>query len=95
MCTIPHARPQYAPGLSSSPETKPSRQLGHIGSQPSSRLALAFDAPRICVIIETPTSPIAKRAIQAGTCRGGRAPRHSARYGSHSETGAGSSSTML
>ena len=49
------------------------------GSKPSSRFAFAFDEPRIRVIISTPTSPIANRASQAGTWRGGLAPRTSAR----------------
>jgi hypothetical protein len=59
------------------------------------RFALAFDEPRIRVIAETPTSPAATRASQTGTCLGGFAPTTSATYGSHSDTGAGSSSTML
>jgi hypothetical protein len=37
---------------------------------------LAFEEPRIRVIIEPPTSPTTKRANHAGTCRDGGAPRH-------------------
>jgi hypothetical protein len=33
---------------------KPWRQVVYVGVQPSSRLALSLDAPRICVIIDTP-----------------------------------------
>ena len=81
--------------LSRGPVRKPSRQLGYRGSHPSSRLAFAFDDPRILVISDTPCSPMSGRATHAGTCRGGLAPMMRASSGSHSETGAGSSSTML
>src|SRR6185437_4206862 len=74
---------------------KPSRQLGHCGVQPSSRLIFAFDTPRISFITVTKCSPISSRAIQAGTWRGGCACAQSARNDSHSETGAGSSSATL
>ena len=53
---------------------KPCRQLGHAGCQPSSRFAHAFDDPRICVIMETLTSPAASRPSHTGTRRGGFAP---------------------
>src|SRR5262249_53096147 len=74
---------------------KPSRQLAYAGSQPSARLIFSFEDPRMSVIIDTPASPIAKRASHAGTCRGAGAPSKSARYGSHVATSAGSSSTTL
>src|SRR5262249_60779678 len=77
------------------PSRKPSRQLPQCGCQPSSRFAFAFDEPRIWVIIETPTSPAASRPSQTGTPIGFFAPTTSARYGSHSATDAGSSSTTL
>jgi hypothetical protein len=64
--------------VSASPCRKPSRQVDHFGDQPSSRLALALDEPRICVRADTPTSPAANRASQTGTCRGGLAPTASA-----------------
>ena len=72
----------------------PSRHVGHAGSQPSSRFARSFEAPRISHIITTRCSPIS-RPTQRGKCRGGGAPIASATAGSHSRTGAGSSSTML
>jgi hypothetical protein len=56
---------------------------------------LAFDVPRICVIIETPTSPAARRPSQTGTWRGGLAPSTDANSGSHCATATGSSSAML
>ena len=43
--------------------TNPSRQLEGAGRHPSSRLALAFDAPRTSVIITTPASPATSRPI--------------------------------
>jgi hypothetical protein len=49
-----------------------------MGSHPNSRLALALKAPRICVIIVTPPSPISSLASQTGILRGGFAPRTSA-----------------
>src|SRR5262249_34079316 len=73
----------------------PLRQLGNRGSQSSSRRALALLEPRTCVISEIPTSPTANLASHAGTRRGGFAPSHAAREGSHSRTRAGSPSTML
>ncbi|HZT00595.1 MAG TPA: hypothetical protein VFA40_27680 [Terriglobales bacterium] len=42
-----------------------------------------------------PYSPTAHRASHFGTCLGGFAPNTSARYGSQTDTGAGSSSVML
>ena len=57
-------------------------------------MAFALLEPLIRVIIEMPTSPTRGRASQLGILRGGFAPRQLARYGSHSATGAGSSSTM-
>jgi hypothetical protein len=77
------------------PWRKPCRQLGQAGCQPSSRFALAFDEPRICVIIETPTSPAASRPSHTGSRYGAFAPTACARNGSHSATRPGSSSTML
>src|SRR5215510_5851047 len=73
----------------------PSRQLGCAGFQDSSRFALAFDAPRISVIILTPVLPTASRPTRRGTRIGFLPPSMSARAGSHSLTGAGSSSTTL
>src|SRR5260221_13480900 len=81
--------------ISCRPRAKPSLQLGQARSQRSSRLALAFDEPRTCVIIETAASPAASRPSQAGIRSGDFAPTSAARAGSHSLTGAGSSSTML
>jgi hypothetical protein len=74
---------------------KPSRQLGWAGRQASSRLALAFDAPRTSVIITTPGSPVNIRPTNRGTCIGCLAPSSCASAGSHSATGAGSSTTTL
>ena len=65
------------------------------GSQPSSRLAFAFDAPRMLVIIEYACGPPASRTSQPGTCRGGGAPSWAANAGTISRIGAGSSSTTL
>src|SRR3954453_2651215 len=79
----------------SAPAAKPSRQLGWLGRQPNSAFAFAFDAPRDSVIMATAAGLATTLAIHAGTLRGGLAPSVSARYGSHSLTGAGSSSTML
>lgn len=45
------------------------------------------------VIIDTATSPTASLASQTGRCRGSGASRTRARYGSHTPTSAGSSST--
>src|SRR4051812_45876117 len=74
---------------------KPCRQDGCAGSHPSSRFAFAFDAPRSSVIITTPTSPANNRPTHFGTRIGFFAPTSAASAGSHSATGAGSSSTML
>src|SRR4029077_2086956 len=74
---------------------KPRRQLGCAGRQRSSRLALAFDAPRISVIINTPGSPANSRPMNRGTRIGFLAPSVCASAGTHSATGAGSSSTTL
>ena len=61
-------RPDCTPcGVPATVAAKPERQLGCAGSQPSSRRAFAFEEPRDCVIIATPTSPVASRPIQAGT----------------------------
>ena len=79
----------------SSPWRKPSRQLGQIGCQPSSRFAFAFDEPRPSVIIVTATLPASRRPSQAGMWSGFGAPRASAIAGMNSRDGAGSSSTML
>jgi hypothetical protein len=56
---------------------------------------LEFEAPRLSVIIMTAGSPATSRASQRGTFRGGLAPIAAASAGSHSRTGAGSSSTTL
>ena len=58
-----------------SPCAKPCRQLGYRSCQPSSRLALAFEAPRTSVIMSVPASPAAS---QRGTRRLGLAhhPSH-------------------
>jgi hypothetical protein len=58
-------------------------------------LARAFDDPRVAVIIDTTTSPPTSRPTQTGSRNGGFAPTHEAKCGSHCDTGAGSSSTML
>src|SRR6185369_9319496 len=79
----------------SNPSLKPCRQLDHLGFQESNDFALRFDEPRSSVIAATPYSPTANRASHLGTCLGGFAPSISARYGSHTATGAGSSSVML
>ena len=73
----------------------PWRHDGCAGRQPSSRLALALEPPRTSVIIATICSPANNRPSQAGTRIGRLAPSKVARTGSHSLTGAGSSSTML
>ena len=57
-----------------SPVAKPSRQLACRGVQASSRLALAFDAPRASVIITVAVSPAKRRPSQRGTRRGAAAP---------------------
>ena len=53
---------------------KPCRQLWCAGRQWSSRLALAFDAPRTSVIITTPASPANSRPTNRGTRIGFLAP---------------------
>src|SRR5580704_566999 len=93
-CRLGAVTRDYASEGSPRPLLKPSRQLGHIKFKPKACLALAFEAPRTSVMNMT-ASPIMKRAIQAGIPRGGLAPSASARAGSHCDTGAGSSSTML
>ncbi len=55
-------------------DANPCRQLGCPGRHSSSRLALAFDAPRISVIITTPGSPASSRAMTRGTRIGFFAP---------------------
>ena len=79
----------------SSPVRKPSRQEANRGCHPNSRLAFAFDAPRTLVIITTPVSPTNSRASHAGIRRGGGASSAVASSGSHTDTGAGSSSVTL
>ena len=74
---------------SESPSRNPSRQVDHRGDQPSARFAFAFDEPRSCVDIITPTSPTNMRPSHTGTRRGGFAPSVSASHGNHSATGAG------
>src|SRR3954454_9702965 len=91
---VPGCHDPIFPG-SARPSRKPSRQLAQRGFQPSSRLALAFEAPRSSVIEITPISPATISPSQRGTCRGGFAPRIFASPGSHTVTGAGSSSTTL
>jgi hypothetical protein len=73
----------------------PCRHLACAGRHPSSRLALAFDAPRISVIITTPASPANSRPTSRGTRIGFFAPSVCASAGNQSATGAGSSSTTL
>ena len=65
------------------------------GVQPSSRRALAFEAPRIRVIIECACPPAASRTSQPGMRRGGGAPNAAARPGTSSAAGAGALSTTL
>jgi hypothetical protein len=77
------------------PSAKVPSKLGCLGAQPKSRLALAFEAPRISVIISVATSPPSSRPSQRGTRRGGAAPTSHASAGSQSATRAGSSSTTL
>ena len=55
----------------------------------------AHEGAELRVIIETPTSPVARRPTHVGTCLGGLAPMASARPGSHSATGEGASSPAL
>ncbi len=73
----------------------PCRQLGYRSVQPSSRFAFAFEAPRICVIMMTASSPATSFASQGGTFRGGGAPSASAKARITSRAGAGSSSATL
>ena len=68
--------------------------MGNAGRQSRTARAFAFDAPRISHMIATTCVPMS-RATQRGTWRGGRAPIVEASAGSHSRTGAGSSSTTL
>src|SRR4051794_38982481 len=82
-------------GQAATASAKPSRQLECAGCQPSSRFAFSFDAPRTSVIMTAAASPASARPSQRGTCLGGLAPATAAAAGSHSATGAGSSSTML
>src|ERR1035438_636773 len=77
------------------PRLKPSRQLGQIGAQPSTRFAFAFEAPRLSVINITPCSPTASLPMKVGTRHGAFAPIAAASAGNQSDTGAGSSSTTL
>jgi hypothetical protein len=58
-------------------------------------LNFEFEVPRTFVNIDTPASPANSRPSQTGTWRGGGAPSTDAMYGSHSDTGAGSSSDTL
>ena len=69
--------------------------LGCRGAQPSSRLALALEAPRTSVIMIATASPPSSRPSQQGTRRGGLAPIARASAGSQSAARAGSSSTTL
>jgi len=78
-----------------SPCANPCRQLGYRGAHPSSRLALALDAPRDPLDIITIPPPATSLASQSGMRRGGLAPRAFASSGIHSFIAAGSSSTML
>src|SRR5215831_1671240 len=73
----------------------PCRQLACLGCHPRSRLALALEAPRSSVIIMTPVSPANSRPTNRGTRIGFLPPSVCASAGSHSATGAGSSSTTL
>src|SRR5215472_7886670 len=73
----------------------PSRQLGCPGRHASSRLAFALEAPRSSVIIISPTCPANSLPTKRGTRMGFLAPSVCASAGSHSATGAGSSSTTL
>ena len=78
-----------------SPCAKPCRQLGYRSCQPSSRFAFSFEAPLASVIMTVAASPAASRPSQRGMRLGGLASSALASTGSHSRTGAGSSSTML
>ena len=89
---LPAARRRHRGGSGtgvSRPWRKPSRQLGQIGCQPSSRFAFAFDEPRPSVIIVTATSPASSRPSQAGMRSGVGAPSASAIAGMNSRVGAG------
>ena len=77
------------------PPRTPAASSGAPGATASSRLALAFEAPRISVIITTPASPANSRPMNRGTRIGFLAPSVCASAGNHSATGAGSSSTTL
>src|SRR6185436_5305919 len=57
---------------------KPVLQLAWFGSQPSSRLAFALEAPRSSVAMITANRPATSRASHVGTLRGGLAPRAAA-----------------
>src|SRR5262249_61437072 len=84
------------PGLERRTQARtPPRQLAYRGTQPRSFLAFLFEAPRELDIWATTNSPASSRPSQAGRRSGGLAPATWARYGSHSATGAGSSSTTL
>src|SRR5207247_714403 len=48
-------------GIYAATWAKPSRQLGCFGCQPSSRFALALDAPRTSVIMTAAASPASSR----------------------------------
>ena len=73
----------------------PWRQLECAGRHASSRLAFALEAPRASVIITTAASPASNRPTRRGRCIGFLASSSRANAGSHSATGAGSSSTTL
>src|SRR3954452_14550945 len=85
------ARPLSAAASSANP----SRQLGCRGVQPSSRVSLAFAAPRNSVIMSTAGLPAKRRPRNFGTRFGFGAPIISATPGSHSATGSGLSSVTL
>ena len=78
--------PREAPSEPATAYRRPWLRLGGL---------LAVEEPRACVIIDIPASPITIRPIQAGKRRGDLAPIACANAGSHTETSAGSSSTML
>ena len=61
----------------------------------SSRFALAFEAPRPSFIYCNAALPVTKRPGHDGSRSGGPAPTDFAKYGNHSETFVGSSSTMF
>jgi hypothetical protein len=62
ICPHPSRYPQ-----SGAISVKPWRQVGYFGCQSSSRLAFAFDEPRISFMTDTARSPPTRRPSHTGT----------------------------